>query len=162
MIVITKAGFDPPRDRRCSLQVKEDIGMPEQTRGISASMKGRTQTVMVPVVLDSGQTVLRPKGQKTNLGKEKIWISPLLDITVKELSPDLIFGNGTTGPMALQYIRDGEARLEYGIVTVFPYGTVLTVAQCYRMQEIFEGIPPGSDKVNVWRPFDSEGRVIVK
>ena len=76
---------------------------------------------------------------------DDIWISPLLgDLVVGDLQDNFSFGNGSTGPVLITKIRDGVSIPVKIVVCCFPQGTTFTDEQLYRMQEIFEGIPPGT------------------
>ena len=79
------------------------------------------------------------------IGSDDIWISPLLgDFTVDDLPDGFTFGNGSSGPSRLTKIREEVGTSIQITVVCFPYETVLSDAQKYRLQEIFEGIPPGT------------------
>jgi hypothetical protein len=79
------------------------------------------------------------------IGPDDIWISPLLgDLTVDDLPDGYLFGNGSTGPVTITKVRDAVLIPVPITVCCFPRGTVLSDAQKYRLQEIFEGIPPGT------------------
>lgn len=163
MIVILKGGFDPPRTRRVRLQVNEDVGAPEDDPTIQVRKEGwyrlELVTVNKPDVVDGVDitvTTQEPSGVETRLGPTTIWVSPLLGaITLDDFPDGFRFGNAAAGSITLPL---SEPTLVDWVV--FPYGTSLTSEQLYRMQEIFEGIPPGNPERNVWRPFDAEGRLI--
>ena len=122
-------------------QVADDVGAMERDPTIQFRKEGcyRVATIRDE---DSGEVVER---SAELVGADEIWISPLLgDFTVDDLPDDYTFGNGSTGPSQLSKIRDEVGTFVQITVVCFPYETVLSDAQKYRLQEIFEGIPPGT------------------
>lgn len=157
MLVLLKS-HNPPRTRRASLQLKEDVAPPEHDPTIQVRREGYFK-LELHTVLDGVEgepdcpMITIPNGVETFIGK-KVWVSPLLgDFTVDDFPEDWSFGNGYGGPTLINGVQITHV--------VFPWGTVLTPEQLYRLQEIYEGIPPGNPAVNTWRPFDDEGRLIL-
>jgi hypothetical protein len=138
--------LNPPRTRRHFQQVWEDVAYHEYSPLITATKGGRIKSVV-----DSDNKLT---GEKENLGAEVVKFSPLLisiigDVTLDDFPDGWVFGNGTTGAVNVNLKRQGQTLLVW---TVFPYGTVLDDAKWLRLQEIFEGIPPGNPERNVWKP----------
>jgi hypothetical protein len=122
-------------------QVADDVGAVETDSTIQFRKEGyyrityTEQSTPYPHVTDSEELI----------GTDDIWISPLLgDFVVGDLPDNFAFGNGSTGPTRVTKSRDGVLTPVQIIVCCFPNGFVLTDAQKYRLQEIFEGIPPGT------------------
>ena len=141
MIVILRGDIITQTGKSHHDQIRDDVGSLE----VASKYQGRKDgfyefSFETATVVATGLEVQRVAGE-TRLGDLDVWISPLLgDLTLADLPDSFAFGNGSTGPIDLM-IR-GETR--WITWCVFPYGTVLSDAQKYRLQEIFEGIPPGT------------------
>jgi len=168
MIVILKVGFDgesdsdPPRDRRCSLRVKEDVGIVEHDSTIQARREGFFKLEYEPFENpEDGTPGQRATGIESFLG-QKVWVSPLLgDFSIEEFPENWSFGNAAGGPHNVVINREINGLFVRQIrvtVVTFPWGTDLTPEQLYELQLIYEGSPPGTLDRNMWREFDAEGR----
>ena len=138
-------GRNPPRTRRIFQQVWQDVAYHEYSPLIRATKGGRIESV---VDADNRLT-----GATINLGAEVVRFTPLLismigDVSLDDFPDGWSFGNATTGSVDVPLKRQGPTPLTW---TVFPYGTVLDDTQWLRLQEIFEGIPPGNSERNVWK-----------
>ena len=153
MIAILKGGFDPPRTKRHWDQVRADVAKHEYSSRIQATKEGRYSLDVDPV---GGWLT----GAKTLIGPENAWFSPLLladfpTLSLSNFPEGFNFGNGATGPASVG-IRtqqpDGTTLTTVLSIAwvVFPYGTVLTAAKLYRLQEIVEGSPPGNPARHSW------------
>ena len=144
----------PPRVRRITRQMQEDVGIYEHDPTVVSRSNGRFK-----LNTSTGEWAL--------IGPERVYISPLLQITlddfpVSEEGIGWAFGNGATGPRTMEFRRtalDGEVTVwtECFSALIFPYETVLSDAQINRIREITEGIPPGNPTQNVWRQFTEHG-----
>ena len=122
-------------------QVADDVGVMEHDATIQFRKEG-CYRVTITKYEDFGEVV---EYSAELIGSDEIWISPLLgDFTVDDLPDDYAFGNGSSGPSRLTKIRDEVGTFIQITVVCFPYETVLSDAQKYRLQEIYEGIPPGT------------------
>ena len=126
-------------------QVADDVGAVETDATIQFRKEGCYRITTITSAAINEHSTERVEHSAELIGADDIWISPLLgDFSADDLPDGFSFGNGSTGPMTLTKIRDGVSVLILFTVCCFPRGTVLTDAQKYRLQEIFEGIPPGT------------------
>jgi len=138
MVFIFDSTCNPPRVRRIIRQVFEDVGAYERDPSIQWKKSGK-----YAVNLDTGE--------RTRIGPTEIWISPRLNITLEDFPDDYSFGNGGSRPCSIKV--NGQT-VTFAIMT-FP--NPLSESQITRLQEIIEGIPPGNEAQNVWRPFTEDG-----
>ena len=137
MVVVTKGGYDPPRHTTRSRRVRNEVMDYSQNGDYRACKEGYYHR--------------NSDGMETRLGPVDIWFSPLLgSISLDQFPDNFSFGNnGTETVVPLRKIQpDGSVAVESTHMRfyVWPYGTVLTPAQLSRVQEIFEGSPPGSSE----------------
>jgi hypothetical protein len=149
MLVLVSGLVSPPRVRRVTRQMREDVGIYEHDPTVQSRLNGRFK-----LNVSTGEWVL--------IGPERVYISPLLQFTLDDFPVGTEFGNGATGPRSVEFRRtqlDGEVTvwIECFSTLVFPYETELSDAQINRIREITEGIPPGNPIQNVWRPFTEHG-----
>jgi len=157
MLCFLLGGFDPPRLKRVFLRVREEVAHHEYGWNIQATKEGRF-TLSESLDAD-GQLQIA----QTLVGPEDVWFSPLLVahvggvLSLDNFRDGAKFGNGATGRGENLYFTAPDGTIEikhvHLSIMVFPYGMVLTGDQWYHLQEILEGVPPGSPERNVWRPF---------
>ena len=164
MIAILHGGFDPPRTRRIQLQIREDVAILSDDPTVQFEGEAMYRLEMRTFVPEGEtESITLPSGVKTLVSTD-VLISPLLgDLQLSDFPEGFTFGNGCSGPKDIEKHRtdiDGNETVEIVPVKwcVVPPGTVLADARWSRLQEIFEGIPPGSPETNVWREFDVNGR----
>lgn len=142
---------NPPKDRRCWLEVEEDVGPHESDPTIQWRKEGC-------FLLELDDTENRhPTGVDRKIDGD-IFISPLLaslGFKYDDMPERFAFGNGSGGPTQVVN-SDGETL--WVTWCVFPNSLILDDAKLLRVQEIFEGIPPGNPEEHVWKQFDENGR----
>ena len=134
MIVVTKGGYDPPRHTTRSRRVRNEVLDYRQSSEYSARKEGYYRVAQ--------------DGTETRMGPIDIRFSPLLgDVSLDQFPDNFSFGNnGTETVVPLRKVQhDGLVVIAptHMRFYIWPYGTVLTPAQLYRVREIFEGSPPG-------------------
>ena len=149
MLVLVSGLVDPPRVRRVTRQMQEDVGIYETDPSIVSRKNGRFKLDLVT-------------REETLIGPERVYISPLLQCSLDDFPDNFSFGNSATGPRTMEFKRiqpDGEVVTwtDCFSVLVFPYDTQLSDVQINRIREITEGIPPANPIQNVWRPFTEDG-----
>lgn len=176
MIGFFKGGFDPPRDMRNSRRIQEGVHIYEHSRAIQFRKEGVFQlnfeTVRMPAnpysVLGEPDSIEHSEEiitSETLLGPLDTFFSPLLladfngDLSIDNFPDGFAFGNGGTGHIGIPMTHNGVVTQTSICWTIFPVGTVLDNDQVYRLQELIEGVPPGSPERNVWRQFNEAGEL---
>jgi len=140
MIVFLRGDIITRTGKRHRNQVKDDVGLIQSDRAFQVRKEGYYEFTFEGGDLDRRQIV-----NETRLGPAQAWFSPLLgDMELSDFPEGFTFGNGSSGPFTVTVVR-GDVTTNIPVVwCVFPNGVTLTDEQKYRMQEIFEGIPPGT------------------
>jgi hypothetical protein len=165
VIALLLGGLDPERVSPRRVQVREDVAPMEHDPTVQARKEGYyrlTLETYTPVAFpgvqfvdtdDAAVTAVPSSATRVTgealLAPLDIWFSPLLDLTIDDIPANFSFGNGSTGPKTFSITRDGVTTKVLAVICVFPVATVLDADQKLRLQEIFEGIPPGSAPLSV-------------